>query len=84
LAKRTRDHQHLTACRDALTSPRVFAGLDPAIHDEAQRVTSVQFWRLHRLMDARVKSPRMTPSVWHHRATLSGANRYDRPSLLKR
>ena len=28
---------------------------DAAIHDEEQRVTSVQFSRLHGLMDARVK-----------------------------
>jgi hypothetical protein len=40
---------------DTLSSPRVIAGLDPAIHDEAQRATSVRSWPLHGLMDARVK-----------------------------
>jgi hypothetical protein len=34
---------------------RVIAGLDPAIHDEVQRMTSVRPWPLRGLMDARVK-----------------------------
>jgi hypothetical protein len=91
LAERTRDHQRPTAPRDALTSPRVFAGLDPAIHDEAQRVTSVQFWRQHGLMDARVKKPahdaecvepqRINMSgCRNHRAALFRVSRYDRPA----
>jgi hypothetical protein len=54
LAERTRDHQHLSPFRDYPPSPRVIAGLDPAIHDEAQRVTSVRPYPLHGLMDARV------------------------------
>ena len=34
----------------------VIAGLDPAIHDDAQRVKSVRSQPLHGLMDARIKS----------------------------
>jgi len=39
----------------ALTSPRVIAGLDPAIHDEEPRAKSVRLNPLRCLMDARVK-----------------------------
>jgi hypothetical protein len=39
----------------ALPYRRVIAGLDPAIHDEVQRATSLRSDPLHGLMDARVK-----------------------------
>jgi hypothetical protein len=47
----------------------VIAGLDPAIHDGAQRAKSVRPWPLKSFMDARVKpahdelnSPNISPS----------------------
>ena len=64
------------AAIDTLPSPRVFAGLDPAIHDEVQRVISVHAQPLHGLMDARVKPA-------HDAEFVGSLQHHERPRLIR-